>query len=76
MQPSKFQDYNLTCDHTSSVHVQSNAVLNNSQVIQRIDFVRSGLLRYLLGPKRDEGIEDWRKEHKEFTLLANNIRVI
>jgi hypothetical protein len=65
VQPSKFQNYGLTYDPTFSVHVQSNAVLNNSQFIQRIDFVRSGLLRYLLGPKRDGGTEDWRKAHKE-----------
>ena len=65
MQPSKFQNYDLTCDPTCPVHVQSNAVFNNSQYIQRIDFVRSGLLWYLLGPKRDGGREDWRKAHKE-----------
>jgi hypothetical protein len=65
VQPSKFQDCDLTCDPTSSVHVQSNAVLNNSQIIQRTDFVRSGLLRYLLGPKRNGETEDWRKAHKE-----------
>jgi hypothetical protein len=68
VQPSKFQDYDLTFDpisvHVPSVH--SNAVLDNSQVIQRIDFVRSGLLRYLLGPNRDGGTEDWRKAHKEW----------
>ena len=66
MQPSKFQDYDLNCDPTSSVHAQSNAVLNNSQVTHRIDFVRSGLLRDLLGPNRDGGTEDWRKAHKEW----------
>lgn len=65
MQASKFEVCDLTSDPTSSVHVQCNAVLNESQVIQRIDFVRSGLLRYLLGPNRDGGTEDWRKAHKK-----------
>jgi len=65
VQASKFEDYDLTCDSTSSVHVNSNAVLNNSQVIHRIDFVRSWLLRYLLGPNRDGGTEEWRKAHKQ-----------
>jgi hypothetical protein len=66
VQASKFQDCELTFDTSSSVHAQSNAVLNNSQVIQRIHFVRSGLLRYLCGPNRDGGREDWRNVHKEW----------
>ena len=55
VQPSKFQNNDLTCDTTSSVHVQSNAVLNNSQVVQHIDCVKRGLLRNLLGHNRDGG---------------------
>jgi hypothetical protein len=42
--------------------------------------VRSGLLRYLLGPHRDGGREDWRKAHKEWLqsihCYPNIIRVI
>ena len=66
VQPGKFQGYELIFDPTFSVHVQSNAVFNKSQFIQRIDFVRSGLLWYLLVPNRVGGTEDWRKAHKEW----------